>query len=366
MRVLFFLSETEWSGSVRAFEVAGRGLAEIGWHVSYAAPPGSDVERRLARAGQTVVPVEADASQVTRSFQLRKALDEHFVEVVFVHTEQEQVAAAFAARLAERAAVVRRTPAGGYLTVGPAARTAMKVAATGFLFTTKGELVSTPPPPGPLEPVVADIGVDVARYDALEPVSREALGDRMVGGSALIACVYDPSARVRAATVLRTVAMLRPRHPDLRLAIVGPGSLDEDLQMHVAALGLTSVVTMLGARDDEPGILRAADIGWVLAERDTGAFAVLDLMAMRIPVVVTRGVTAQRYVADGITGLLLPPDDASASAAAIAGLLAHDEQRLAMGSAGRNRVAREHPELTMVNGFARAAGAARDRSRWIR
>jgi glycosyltransferase involved in cell wall biosynthesis len=160
--------------------------------------------------------------------------------------------------------------------------------------------------------------------------------------------------------------MLSPRHPELRLILVGVGSTDEDLQMHVAALGLTGIVSFLGSRDDELAVLSAADLGWVIADHDTGAFAALDLMALRVPVLVTRGIIAQRYIVDGSTGILLPPADAPSIAATIASLLAHEERRTAMGAAGRARVAREYPEAAMVSGFVRAADAARDRTRWIR
>ena len=47
------------------------------------------------------------------------------------------------------------------------------------------------------------------------------------------------------------------------------------------------------------------------------------------------------YVPDGIAGVLLPPADPSDTAATVASFLAHDEQRDAMGRAGRESV-REH------------------------
>jgi glycosyltransferase involved in cell wall biosynthesis len=69
-------------------------------------------------------------------------------------------------------------------------------------------------------------------------------------------------------------------------------------------------------------------------------------------------------VADGISGIILPPSDTPATAATIAELLSQDEQRAAMGSAGRARVAREYTERTMLDAVQRAADEARDRSRW--
>ena len=134
--------------------------------------------------------------------------------------------------------------------------------------------------------------------------------------------------------------------------------------MHAAALGLTRTVTYLGERDDHLGVLRSADLGWVVASGDDAAFAMLDFMALRVPVIAERGAQAQRYLSDGIAGILLPPGDIPANAATLAAFLAHDDQRVAMGNAGRIRVARDFPASAMIDGYEQAATIARERSTW--
>jgi glycosyltransferase involved in cell wall biosynthesis len=89
------------------------------------------------------------------------------------------------------------------------------------------------------------------------------------GGDQLIACVYDPTARRRIAALLRAVALLAPRHPGLRLAIVGPGAEDDDLKMHAAALGITEIVAHVGQRLDQQSVLSAAELAWVAAAATT-------------------------------------------------------------------------------------------------
>jgi glycosyltransferase involved in cell wall biosynthesis len=86
---------------------------------------------------------------------------------------------------------------------------------------------------------------------------------------------------------------------------------------------------------------------------------------MRVPVLAERGTIAQRHMADNITGLLLPPGDPPAAAAALAAFLHYDEQRAAMGNAGRLRVGREYSATPMGEALQRAVEAARDRSRWV-
>jgi glycosyltransferase involved in cell wall biosynthesis len=163
---------------------------------------------------------------------------------------------------------------------------------------------------------------------------------------------------------MRTLALLIPRHPEIHLAVLGPGSLDDDLRMHAAALGVSNAVSFLGQRTDDLAVLRAADAGWVVAGGDDGAFAFLDLMAMRIPVLADRSPISEHYVADGISGLLLSPGAPSHTAAAAAPFVVHQELRAAMGNAARTRVQRDFSEAEMIAGFERAGAAATDRTRW--
>ena len=367
MRVLFYYSAPEWSGSARAFAAAAVAMAGRGYQCTYLCRADSPVEERLTPGaerlrGVELTPVPLGGPWMNESLRLRQVLLEHYVEVVFVHTEREQLVASLAIRLAERAALVRRVPAGAKLSRGPEARLGTRLAATGYLFTAESGSSNGGAPLGVFEPVESDVGVSVEALEQIKPAPLTVIAAS--GGDQLIACVYDPTARRRAAALLRAVALLAPRHPGLRLAILGPGSEDEDLRMHAAALGISDIVAHLGQRPDHQSILSAADLAWVAAGGDNAAFGYLDLMALRIPVLAERDTLSQRYVADGISGVLLPQPDPAAMAARIAVLLAHAERRAAMGNAGRARVSREFTETEMVEGFERATEIARDRKRW--
>ncbi len=362
MRVLFYHSSSTWTGSARVFAAAARGLAERGYQITYVCPPGGAVEARVAAEGCDVIAFEPGGGAALESWRLHHVFLERFVETVFVHSAHEHVVVAGAARLAGRGGIVRRTPTGGHLDDERAARIAMRLASTGLLFTTAAEAQAAPVLPRARAITVAELGVDPERYDELRAATIRFPAGGVPGRS--IVCVYDPGGKARAATVLRTMGMLVPRHPELHLVLFGPGADHEDLRMHAAALGISHAVTHLVARDDDLAVLRGADLGWVVASEDTAAFAVLDFMAMRIPVLVDKGTVASRYVADGISGVVLPPGDTPSTAATVAELLTQDEQRSAMGSAARTRVAREYTERAMLDAMQKAADEARDRSRW--
>jgi glycosyltransferase involved in cell wall biosynthesis len=364
VRVLFYHADRGWSGRARAFAAAARGLAERGYHVTFVCQPESGVERRLSGAGYDIIPLSGRPG-MRLGLRMKRLMRERFIEVAFAHTEREHLSVALGSRLAERGAAIRRLGAGEDLSVGRRARMALRLAASGALLTRLDDEPAAIPPYGSIGPVWADLGIDVTRHDTVTPIARSLL--RAGGDARVLVCVCDGrTARGAVATVLRAVALLAPRHPELRLVLIGGGSDDEDIRIHAAALGIAKTVIQLGERDDELSVLRTADAGLVIASGDTAAFAHLDLMALRIPALAERSPIAIRYVADGITGILLPPGDPPATAATLATFLAHDAQRTAMGNAARARVAREFPESAMIDGFVTAVEAARDRGRWLR
>jgi glycosyltransferase involved in cell wall biosynthesis len=359
MRSLFYYSGRGWTGEARAFAIAARGLAARGEPVTVVCRPDGDAELGFAHEELDVVTIPVTDSVTRDAWRLRAVLKERFIEVVFLHTEREQLVASSAMRLAARGAIVRRIPTGGAVGAGSGARLATRLASVRLLFTPEEERARAG---AESAGYVAPLGVDLERLDAERATSRSTLG--VEPGTKLMVCVADKRARSRITTALRTVGLLAERHPGLRLALVGSGSDDDDIHMHAAALGVTQLVRFLGQRDDMAAVLAAAEVGWVAAEGDDGAFGCLDFMAAGVPVIAERSPYLAHYVPDGIAGVLLPRADPADTAAAVAKFLAEDNQREAMGRAGRNRVAREFTVDDMVDGFAAAAGAAGNRADW--
>jgi glycosyltransferase involved in cell wall biosynthesis len=358
MRTLFYHSAPNWTGSSRAFAVAARGLAARGDTVSVVVPIDSPVEQSFSRDGLDVITMPITNSVSRDAWRLRALLRERFVEVVFLHGEREQLVASTAMRLAERGAVIRRVPSGATVAPARSARVATRITASRLLFSTDADRQRAAMP----DAFLAPLGVDVQRSDDERAASRTMLG--VEHGTQLMVCVADRRSKPRITTALRTAALLAERHPGLRIALVGSGCDDDDTHMHASALGVTHLIRFLGERDDLSSVLAAADVGWVAAESDDGAYACLDFMAAAVPVIAERSPYISQYVPDGIAGVLLPPADPSDTAAAVASFLTDENQRAAMGRAGRTRVARDFTEAATVDGFAAAAQAAGDRTHW--
>ena len=381
MHVLFLHSAREWSGTARLFARAARGISERGAKVTLLVTPDSNVHLAVSPRrdpGQPrhtpipepfeIIPFSTEGLFFAAARRLRKIFRRWDADAIFVTTDREHLIAATACWMSRNGSVVRWTPAGQILKMGIMGRWASRLAKTAYLFASETDRSEAKVPKNAIDSSVAEIGVDVSTYPTDGSRAPTAEGDsasdqKQAGPLKYIVCVYDPSSRGRAATAIRTVSMLAPRHPNLRLIIVGPGSDDEDLRMQAAALRMLHLVSFLGERDDVINLMRDAHLGWVVANADTGAYGILDLMALGIPTVASEDGVAQRYIANGISGALYPPDDSASTAATVAGMLLSEDDRETMGKAARTRVAREFPETEMIEGFDRAANNARTRGR---
>jgi len=350
VRVCFYHLDRAWSARARIFADAALALRERGVEVTIACARDSEVARRLGVLGIETIVLRTDGGWLRAAWRLRPVLKRHLVDVTFVHTEFEQLAASAAARLTDRSAVVRRVPALARLTMGRDARLAMRFADTAFLFASPDDQRGATAPTNALAAAVAPPGI----VGAAAPVARDRAA-RTIG------VVFDAAQRDRVSVALRTVAMLAERHRELRWAMIGPPGNDDALRIQAAALGVGEVVRWVADPGDREGAIATADVVWLIAESDDLALGLLDCFAHGVGVITDRTPLSTRFVTDGAEGRLTSPLDAAGFAALFAELLADDRRREALGSAARAALAR-WPIGVMIDGFEQVATAARDRT----
>jgi glycosyltransferase involved in cell wall biosynthesis len=124
-------------------------------------------------------------------------------------------------------------------------------------------------------------------------------------------------------TLIDAAALLRVQGvDDVAFAFAGDGDHLPDLRDRAAKAGLTGF-HFLGQRADVHRLLPGASIAVVPSLwAEAFGLTVVEAMAAGVPVVATRTGGIPELVADGETGMLVPPGDAPALAAAIRALLA--------------------------------------------
>jgi glycosyltransferase involved in cell wall biosynthesis len=164
-------------------------------------------------------------------------------------------------------------------------------------------------------------GVDLDRYEHQEPCCtlRDEYG--MEPGSHIVGVVARLEPEKGHATLLTAWPTVLRSVPNAYLLVVGEGSRREALEQHAAELRIAHRVVFTGRRDDVPAVTAALDVAVLPSYREAQGLTVLEAMALSRPVVASNVGGIPEMVEDGVTGLLVPPGDPDALAAAVVRLL---------------------------------------------
>nr|QEO73964.1 glycosyl transferase group 1 [uncultured bacterium] len=171
---------------------------------------------------------------------------------------------------------------------------------------------------------VVPAGVDVERFKPEGPRLNRQLAHRLVAPATGAEDVI---------TALRSVW-------DTELVVVGGRAEDvRGLREHARLQEVGDRVRLVGRvpRVAIPALVRSADVV-VCAATDESGVTPLEAMACGVPVVAADVGASSDTVVDGVTGLLVPPNDPRPLARVLRPLLADDARREAYGIAGADRV----------------------------
>ncbi len=356
MKILQLTADWKWTGPAEPMLHAVTGLRERGHevHAAFPEPPaghaGALAERAAARGvepvqllarGQGYVPLR-DAGEVRR---LRALLGRERYDVVHAHHTRDQLLA--------RRALPRGTrlvwswhrgeplPARWWSRwlLGPGGADGLVVLSEALRDAACVELGW---PPGRV--AVVPGCVDTERFRPRPPAGtvRKELGlgeqERAVG----LVARLQPHRRVE--LLLEALVRARPRAPQLRLVVIGRGTRARQvLDEPVARLGLDDVVIRAGyRRDDYLETLSVLDgLIFLVPGSDGSCRAVLEAMAMGLPVISTRRGVLPETVLDGVTGRLVD-EDPDAIADALVDLALDPRGWGERGERGRRRALERH------------------------
>lgn len=202
--------------------------------------------------------------------------------------------------------------------------------------------------------VVIRNGVDTSRFGARDDGARLRQELGLPPKVPLVTMLARLSPTKGIDHFLEAAARLRGLHPDAYFLLVGEcfmrspeGEFVVDhryrklLQDKVESLGLADRVIFAGLRKDVPDVLAASAVSVLPSLSEGISNTLLESMAAGVPVVATRVGGTPEAVTDGEQGLLVPPGDSEALAAAISRVLSDPLLATRLGDNGRRRVAEE-------------------------
>ncbi|WP_141576534.1 glycosyltransferase [Actinomadura sp. WMMA1423] len=165
----------------------------------------------------------------------------------------------------------------------------------------------------------------------------------------VVACVGRLSYEKGVDLMLEAWERVACRHPGWRLHIYGTGPDEADLRARADAAGLSGSVEFRGAVSDVEEALVEASVFALPSRAEGFPMSVLEAMAYGLPTVAFDCAPGVRVlIEDGRDGLLAPPGDIAAFAAALDRLIEDPELRRALGSEARASVPRFGPDAVLA------------------
>lgn len=178
----------------------------------------------------------------------------------------------------------------------------------------------------PAKIVVIPNGVDLTRFRGPRQTGRLATEFGLPAGTPLVAVVSRLTRMKGLEQFVEAASVVARRFPDARFLIVGetpphdPSYLDQ-LKSLAGRLHIADRVIFTGLRSDVPALLASVAVVAMPSLNEALSNALLEAMAAGAPVVATRVGGTPEALSDEQTGLLVPPADVPALAAAITRLL---------------------------------------------
>ena len=202
-------------------------------------------------------------------------------------------------------------------------------------------------------------GLDFARFPP--PDGRRPARDGGDADQPVVVLSVGRAVEKKGYDVLISALSRLPPELNWKLIHIGGGPLLDGLKRQAERHGIARRLTWLGAQPQEKVLeaYRNADM-FVLAsriardgDRDGLPNVLLEAQSQALPCIASRVSAVPELIEDGVTGVLVPPDDAAALSQALASLIREPGRRAELGRAGEARI---RAQFSCAGGITRIAG----------
>lgn len=196
-------------------------------------------------------------------------------------------------------------------------------------------------------------GIDTAAIARVAAASRTAVRDELGIGPQTFAFVNVGRLTEQKGQrdAIEALARVRRTWANVELFVVGAGELESELERVAADLGVGAAVHFLGQRLDVHRLLGGFDAYVHPAVFEGLGIAVLEAMAAGLPTIASAVDAIPEYVLDRESGLLVPPRDPAALAAAMERVVADRDEAARLGREGQALVRRDHDIRVAVRAY---------------
>jgi glycosyltransferase involved in cell wall biosynthesis len=356
---VLFTDSDVFAGTERHMLDLARGLRSEGAAAAIACPMASPLADRAREENIEVISIEKGGFLDWAAIRtLRQKLRSAEVNLIHAHNGRTALSAALAVKLEGRGAYVltqhflvpsrsgRRgikallsnsvhrwisRNAGHIIAISEAARRGIEA---------RGEAVN-----GNVTTIPNGIPSPDARNLASPEAIRAGLG---VGpDQALIVCAARLEQEKDVRSLIAAMPAVLTAAPDAICVAAGEGSQRGALASQIDSLGLRNSVRLAGFCEDAMSLINAADLFVLPSLAEPFGLVLIEAMSLGKPVIATNAGGPREIVEDGLTGLLVPPAEPIALAAAITRLIRDPSLRIEMGLRGRQRFTQNYTVARM-------------------
>ena len=368
-RVLFVASTTSQGGIERHSVELAAALQARGVPLLFACPPGSHLDVWCRARGILTLPFRVrNSGDLGAAGRLARLIRARGIDIVHAHSRRDYVVAAVGTRLVRNAKLVLHAHMVRPLGEPPRLAGRFFAWGTDAVIAVSGAVCDRLRHDHQFNPALVHLiynGVDLTEFaadgsPAARAQRRQARQDWGIPDNVPLLGMIG---RLDAKGQSDLVAVI-PALSDLALHIVLIGSEGKPgeqarLTAQAESAGLVDRLHFTGPRDDIPTLLPALDVLVHLPRDESFGLALAEAMAAGLPTVAANIGGCREVVRDALTGLLVPPGDASALTEALECLLNPAEgaaRRASFGEAGRRVVAENFSrtrQLDLLQGLYR-------------